>query len=407
MTATFASATELRPDSPPISPFRRTPPGLWLACMLLLVSCVAWRDGDYFSGGIDSVVVAKALLSLLALALLVVNRRPAGVWFRYRIAPCVWLGLYLAIQTVGALLSGDPLASGVLTVRLGLMAVTVLLMVATFAWETVVSALASAMLTLSFVAAATGVSSISERGRLYGGLPPLNANDLAMMLSFCVLLVFWRMLNAQATWFDYLAMVPMLGVVWLTGSRTSLAALVVALMVVALLTRRMPTQVFLATALAVPIALWVTFFTSTITSFAGRDVADLATLNSRTVAWTAALRYPDTAAEKLFGAGLSLKEIPVSAQYRTEQIFDSSWISALIQSGYLGAGILAIFVVSTYVKAFGVPRAARGLVVAALGMLIMLSIMESGVFDSTPAFALFFCLCLYVHRAPPLAASST
>jgi hypothetical protein len=100
----------------------------------------------------------------------------------------------------------------------------------------------------------------------------------------------------------------------------------------------------------------------------------------------------------LFGSGLSLKEIPVSAQYRTQQIFDSSWISALIQSGYIGFSLLLILVVSTYAKAFGTARDVRGLVVAAVGLIIMFSVMESGTFDTTPAFALFFTLSLYVYR---------
>jgi O-antigen ligase len=364
----------------------------------MVLSAVAWRNGDYFSGGFDVVVVAKAMLAGIALILALVTRRRPEAWAGYRGAPILWLLAYLACSTVGSLLNGAVLASGILTIRLLIMAATVVLLLASFEWETVMSALASAMLTLSIIGAATGIGSMAERGRLYGGIPPLNANDMCMMVSFCVVMVFWRMLESTAGWLDVMAICPMLAIVWLTGSRTGLASLVIALVVVLVMSRRVPTPVFVAATLTAPVAVAVTFFTPVISRFAGRDTTSITTLNSRTVAWKAGLHYAQTASQKLFGSGLSLKEIPVSAQYRTQQIFDSSWISALIQSGYIGFSLLLILVVSTYAKAFGTARDVRGLVVAAVGLIIMFSVMESGTFDTTPAFALFFTLSLYVYR---------
>ena len=39
-----------------------------LAALLVVVGAVGWRRGEYFSGSLDPVVVAKALVSLVALA---------------------------------------------------------------------------------------------------------------------------------------------------------------------------------------------------------------------------------------------------------------------------------------------------------------------------------------------------
>ena len=144
-----------RGTRPVISPFRRTPAGLWLSCFLMVLSAVAWRNGDYFSGGFDVVVVAKAMLAGIALILALVTRRRPEAWAGYRGAPILWLLAYLACSTVGSLLNGAVLASGILTIRLLIMAATVVLLLASFEWETVMSALASAMLTLSIIGAAT------------------------------------------------------------------------------------------------------------------------------------------------------------------------------------------------------------------------------------------------------------
>jgi hypothetical protein len=136
-----------------------------------------------------------------------------------------------------------------------------------------------------------------------------------------------------------------------------------------------------------------------VNDFAGRGgTSNITTLNSRTVAWTAAVRYSDTLTESLFGSGLALKTIPVSAAYRTEQILDSTWMSALIQAGYLGIGLLLILVFGSLIKAFQLPVPERSLILASTALVVIVSVLESGMFDTSPAFIIFFAMSIISHR---------
>jgi hypothetical protein len=401
VTTTPATPTTPTRQSTGFSVFRRPPFRLELILLLLVVSTVAWRKGTYFSGGFDTVVLAKAALTLLAFATALLTPRPAGAWSRFRGAPVLWLVAYLAIASVGGLLNGDPLPSVVLACRVGLLAVTLLLTLLSFTWESVMSAMARSMLALAVFGGVTGAASLGETGRLYGGVPPLNANEICFLVSVPVVLTFWRCADARAAWFEYAALPPMLGLIWLTGARTGFAALLLALMVVILLVPRVPTSVVSAMALALPVTVYITFFTPLLSDFAARgDLASVTTLNSRTVAWTAALDYAQTTQERLFGSGLALKEIPVSAMYRDQQILDSSWISALVQSGYVGTTVLVLFVLATFWTALRVTRRLRPVVIALLVMVTTVSLLESGLFDTTPSFTVFFTLAVFAHRVP-------
>jgi hypothetical protein len=102
---------------------------------------------------------------------------------------------------------------------------------------------------------------------------------------------------------------------------------------------------------------------------------------------------------------LALKEVPVSAAYRTEQMIDSTWVSAILQSGYLGLALLLVLLLVTFVNALRTTTGAVALYVALLGMMAVSSTLESGLFDTTPAFILFFTLTLLVHRLPEPAAA--
>ncbi|WP_107771165.1 hypothetical protein [Nocardioides sediminis] len=401
-THTQARPSVVRPPTPPrlvvlaahAAPFR-----LYVVFLLLLVASVAWRRGAYFSGGVDSVVLAKAGLTMLAFLIAALTPRPRGATATLRGAPLLWLLAYLSVATVGAFLVGDPLPSFVLAARVGLLALTVLLVMLSHPWPTALSALAGSMLLLAAFGAATGVSSLAETGRLYGGIPPLNANAICFLVSVPLVITFWRCVTDGGRWFEYAALPVMLGVVWLTGARTGLAALVLALLLVLAMTPRIPAVVAVLCAACVPFVLYLTFFTGLLVEYVGRGgVSDLVTLNSRTVAWRSALDYHDTVPGRLFGGGLSLKEVPVSAMYRSEQIIDSTWVSALLQAGYLGLGLLVLLVLSTAIAALRMPPPYAAVTVALVAMLSVVSILESGMFDTTPAFILFFMLVLVTHR---------
>jgi len=232
-------------------------------------------------------------------------------------------------------------------------------------------------------------------------------------VSVAVVLVFWKCVHARAHLLEYCALVPLLGVIWLTGSRTGLVALLMALVLILVLAPRVPALIAATTVAAVPVVLAVTFFTPLVSRYAGRgeDLASVSTLNQRTVAWRAALNYADTDAERWFGSGLALKQIPVTAMYRSEQILDSSWVSALIQAGYLGSVMFALFVLETLVQALRLAAPQRSLVFPLVAIVAAVGVLESGLFDTTPAFILFFTMSVLAHRvrttasAPPVAAA--
>lgn len=383
-----------------LSPLRIKPSMLLLCCLLLVVSSVAWRKGTYYSGGADAVVVVKAALTCAAVVLAWLMPRSRESWARFRATPMVWLAGYLLISVIGASLNGEATPSLILAIRLAILSVGLLLLVVSHPWQDVLSSLSGAMLLLTGFSIATGLGSLTETGRLYGGLPPLNANEICLLVSVPVVLLFWKVVNGAARRVEYVAIFPLMGVVWLTGSRTGLAALIVVLALILLLAPRVPTLVVVGLALAIPTIIYLTFFTPLVTDFAsrGEDAASVATLNSRTVAWQAAFDYPDNLAEKLVGSGLSLKQIPVTAMYRNEQILDSTWVSALLQVGYLGFGLLGLFVLSSVIRAAQLPRPKRSLVLGLLILVTMVSVLESGMFDTTPAFIVFFMMVLLAHQ---------
>ena len=65
MTAPARVPPGLAHDAPPDTGRR---PGVLAVALLLVVVTVGWRRGEYFTGSLDPVVLAKAGLSALALA---------------------------------------------------------------------------------------------------------------------------------------------------------------------------------------------------------------------------------------------------------------------------------------------------------------------------------------------------
>lgn len=389
------------PAPPLISPLSRPELRPALVCLLLLVSSVAWRKGAYFSGGLDVVVLAKAGLGAVALGLSATAPRRGIPWERFRTGPVPWLLLYLLITTAGAFLDGDGFPTLVLAARVVLMMATVVLLVRCYPPAVLLTALTSSMLALAAVASLTGLGSLATEGRLYGGLPPLNANEISLLLGVPLVCLVWRCVQGVATGWDVAAILPLLGVIWLTGTRTGLVALVAAFMLLVLMAPRIPAAVFSALALAIPAALAVVTLTPVASSYATRgDAASVTTLNSRTVAWDAAVHYADSVPAQLLGVGLAVKKIPVSATYRTEQILDSTWVSALVQAGALGTAVLAIVALVVLVRAITVPGPARSLGVAVIVLLLGRSLLESGLFDASPAFVTLLCFAFvapHVH----------
>jgi hypothetical protein len=394
-----------RADAAPaaaVSPLVRIPARLFLICLLLVVSVVAWRKGVYYTGGADSVVLGKAAMSLVALALTITAPRNGVSWSRLRAGLVPWLGLYLTIGAIGALLHGSGFPSAVIAIRIAILGATLVLLFRCYPRHQILSALTAAMLLLAAVGTVTGLGSLAAEGRLYGGIPPLNANEISLLVSVPLLCLGWRAVNRVATTREVLAIPALLGVVLLTGTRTGLAALLLAIALVAMMAPRIPLPVFCLGVVALPSLMYLILFTGLFDEYATRgDTASVLTLNSRTVAWTAALDYPDTLTERLFGVGLSVKQIPVSAQYRSEQILDSTWMSAVVQTGVLGVAVLGLLVAVTLLRALALDPPYRSLTVAALLMILVVSFLESGLFDSSVAFIAFFSFAFVAQNARP------
>ena len=129
-------------------------------------------------------------------------------------------------------------------------------------------------------------------------------------------------------------------------------------------------------------------------------VENISTLNSRTVAWSAAFTYSDSVWVQMMGAGLATKEIPVHGQYWQTQVLDSSWMSALVQGGRMGIAVMAIWLVWLIVMVLTGGRRRRMVMTGLVTYILIRSVLESGLIDSTPTFVTFFLLSLVAGDPP-------
>jgi hypothetical protein len=201
-------------------------------------------------------------------------------------------------------------------------------------------------------------------------------------------------------------MLLFMGLIWLTGSRTGLIALVVALLILFVQGRRLPVGVVLAMLAALPVLFYLVFGTSVVSNYLGRGGStNVTSLNNRTVAWSAALHLHKAFWDTWFGNGLSLVKIPVTADYRTDQILDSSWMSALVQGGIVGVALLTLWILAALKACLRSPRSYRLLATALLGFVVSRSVLESGLIGATPIYLIFLIVSIR-QGAPRLAAQA-
>jgi hypothetical protein len=121
-----------------------------------------------------------------------------------------------------------------------------------------------------------------------------------------------------------------------------------------------------------------------------QGTAGLTTLSNRTIAWQAALSPKSSGWLEWLGGGLTMKHIQVPGQWWNQQILDSSWISALVQGGLVGLAICVVWVAHSVIGTLKSSHALRGLQLAILVYLVARGLLESGLFDATTAFLVFF-----------------
>ena len=394
----MSASTRSRPDVGPQIP---TAPGaperrdraLWITAGLLVATTVSWRRGVYYSGGVDPVVAAKGLMSVIALGLAFRSCAGAARWLPLSTRSLWFLGLFLITSMFGALSTGTSVsASAVDAVRMMLIAATVFLLLRARPLMAVLTALIGWMAVIALVGTVTGIGTLAS-GRLEGGIPPLSPNDLTELCGIVVIALIWRTLTRSGSRAD-LGWVILFGAIILaTGSRTGLIALVIALVVVMVQSRRMPVSVVVVALGGLGGAATVVLGTNFVSHYLDRGgSANVSTLSSRTVAWSAALHLHHGFWAVWFGNGLSRVQIPVIAQYRTEQILDSSWISALVQTGCIGLGLFALWAAYAIVVSFRAHRTFRMLSTGLMTFVLLRSFLESGLAGASPVFLIFFVL---------------
>jgi O-antigen ligase len=367
----------------------------FLAAFLVVVASVGWRRGEYFSGSLDPVVVAKGGLTVAALVLAFGLAR-SGPRRRLGTGSTWWLTAVLVCSVFGALTADHLRAGGIIAFRVALIGATVFFLLRAVAGIQVITDIATACGAVAAVAAVTGLSSVAS-GRLSGGIPAMSANELAMLAGVVVLLLAWRTVLGEARVRTALVGLFFLAVIWETGSRTVLLMIVAGVLVMAVQIRRPRVGLVVGALLGGAAMVVVAVVTGAVTAFLQRDGDGLSTVESRLIAWRDAVARDDGVWQELFGGGLSVKIIPVRGQYWDTQPLDSSWVSLLVQAGTVGVAVAACWMVWTLRGALRAPYTTRVLVTGLLVFLLGHSIMESGLFDATPTFLLFMAVSLLVE----------
>lgn len=370
-----------------------------LIWIVLIVSVTAWRKGVYFEGSFDSVVIAKAALQGAALAMALLLKRASPVAHPVAGGPLLAVLAVLAVSMIGALEAGGTTASAVLAVRIVLLAVTMVLMVSAFPREEVLTHLVVAIGIVGAVLAITGVGTIGSGGRLEGTLLPISPNGLIVLCAIPALAAIQRVISGRATVGAVVAACFFTLACVATQSRTALLGLAIACVVLIVSVRTIQRYVAVVLAAAVPALFAVAVYTTFFGSLLNREgSASLFTLNSRTIAWQVVLQTPFESLQKWVGAGLSVKTVHVQGQYWNDQVLDSSWISALAQTGLVGTAVLAVLV--TVVLVVNIRGGRRNaLPVALLVFILIRSFLETGLLDASVTFMVFIALAsMFVPR---------
>jgi hypothetical protein len=357
-----------------------------VAWTLTVVSLLAWRFGVYYSGGLDTVVVAKAALDMVAflIAFAMVAHRRTGRTLSVR-TPLFVLA-FVGVSMVGAVGQGHLFASGVLGLRLLLVCATVCLLVVACSLKELMDSFVIAMGSIGLVCAVTGAGSLAGGGRLTGGLLPIMPNQIGLLVGVPIIWAVWRMAQGGARGRHLLVVAGGLGITWLTGSRSGLAALLIACVLVVALAPRLRLGGFVSLVASIPVIFYLVAFTGLFADYFGRGgSANITTLNSRTIAWSAAFTTDADFWQRWFGGGLSVKVVPVTGNWDS-QVLDSTWVSTFVQAGVVGLVILSLWALTTLWRSLSTPVSHKGLWVGLAAYALFRSVLETGLLDS---YALF------------------
>jgi hypothetical protein len=365
---------------------------------LVVVSVVPWRTNDIYDGGADSVVIAKALVSISALGLsfLYYLRSPVKGTVGVRTLT-LFLGI-VVISALGAMAAGEASAALVLTVRILIVAATVTLVVKSSPPLTVLSTLLAALGAVAIVSAVTGAAHGLDDGRLAGGVPQMAPNVLAGLAAPPALGLAAHIVRVGLRPWNVGLLLGFVVIVFATGSRTALIVVFVGIACAFLAGGRLPASTAIMTIAVIPFAYALVVFTDTVaTTFArGQSIEQISTLSSRTVAWQAVLSTPTDSWAKWIGIGLAAQTVEVQQRWRDVQVLDSSWVSVIAQAGVIGTLLLVIWCVMTSVESVRT-RGLSALTTPLLIMLLIRSFTENGLIESSPTFLLFLAISLVLE----------
>lgn len=372
---------------------------IWI---MMIASVIPWRQGDYFSGGLDPVVIMKALLSVIALGFSVLALKRSSGGYPLRGWPVMILILFVAVSVVGAFAGGNLSASVVLAVRLSLLSATVIVMAMAYRRSVLLQSVMIAMAVVGLGAALTGMPDfLSGGGRLGSSIPPLSPNAISMLTGLPAIGCFHELVKGRGNKWMFVALLALSAVLVATGSRTALLAFGISLLAIVLHLRQVKPPVAAALIASVPIILSFIMFSPILQKVTERESQGSdATLNSRTIAWSAVLEWPMESWEKWIGQGLSVKTVPVVGQYWDSQVLDSSWISSLAQSGIIGTVLLAALCIFALVCSLR-SKKLRSLTTPILLFIFIRSFLENGLTESSPAFMMFLLIILLVAKTRP------
>lgn len=382
-----------------VAPRRSASP--YIVWLLTLASVVSWRRGVYFSGGLDPVVVTKAAVGLAAVAAAAWSFHRGKGRLRAGSRTLAFLIAYASISILGAISDGNLPASLVLTVRVLLIAFSVVLLAGTFPARTLLQSLLAMMALVGLCATASGLATIGVEGRIYGVFPPLNPNEISLLCGLPALGVAHELsIGTLKNRVGLPLLAALLAAVWMTGSRTGLFAFAVACVLILMHARRLRLGAGLTLIALIPTAFFVLTGTKLVPNILERGDtagADLLTLNARTIAWDTVLSTPPDTWQRWVGAGLSVKQVTVQGQYWQDQVLDSSWISALAQAGFIGTVILGVWSLSVVLGSLSA-KDVRSLTTPVLAFILIRSFLENGLVDSSVPFIVFLTVSLLVER---------
>ena len=369
--------------------------GTWL---LVILSVVSWRPDSLFTGGLDVVVVAKALIALTALgcALLIHHRSTAHA--RVGVRSAILLIIVVGLSVLGALASGDVMPSLVLALRILILAATVYVLASCAAPLRVLNALFIAMGIFTIVGAVSGIPSFLTEGRLPSGLPAMKPNDLAALAAPPLLALAIDAARRGLTTSKAALLLVFFVILLATGSRTTLVVVMLAIAVGVLLAWPVPHSTGIALIILAPVSYALVAFTDVVYAvlIRGQDSDQLITFSSRTIAWEAVFSIPLDSWSKWIGVGLAVKTVEVDQRWRDVQALDSSWISILAQVGIVGLIAVSLWVLLTIADGFR-NSDLRVLAVPLLVFLLLRSALENGLIESSIIFTLFLLTSLVVE----------